>query len=223
MDLSRIHKAEIYKALLVDLTESLPYLNENTEQEHMFVSQDLANALIAAIHLENEDYNIAKTYYEKVINNRISISIDNSVYNDINNTEALFTLTYRENYNDANYDFSSFLKKGNFHPIYRNISIQLNYSETLLALNKASELLTVLNKVRAAGNMESLSQLPESPKYEIASLWSKFIGSDYGYFNTLIRLGIAVELLDIQPYELLYPIPIRELYVNQYMTQNPGY
>ena len=143
MDLSRIHKAEIYKALLVDLTESLPYLNENTEQEHMFVSQDLANALIAAIHLENE-------------------------------TEALFTRTYRENYNDANYDFSSFLKKGNFHPIYRNISIQLNYSETLLALNKTSELLTV-------------------------------------------------ELLDIQPYELLYPIPIRELHANQYMTQNPGY
>lgn len=132
-------------------------------------------------------------------------------------------IAYRENYNDANYDFSSFLKKGNFHPIYRNISIQLNYSETLLALNKTSELLTVLNKVRAAGNMESLSQLPESPKYEIASLCSKFIGSDYGYFNTLIRLGIAVELLDIQPYELLYPIPIRELHVNQYMTQNPGY
>ena len=93
----------------------------------------------------------------------------------------------------------------------------------MLALNKTSELLTVLNKVRAAGNMESLSQLPESPKYEIASLWSKFIGSDYGYFNTLIRLGIAVELLDIQPYELLYPIPIRELHVNQYMTQNPVY
>jgi len=71
--------------------------------------------------------------------------------------------------------------------------------------------------------MNPLQELPTNPKYEIAALWKKFIGSDYGYFALLKRLGIAVELLEIQSYQQLYPIPNTELVLNPNITQNPGY
>ena len=84
-------------------------------------------------------------------------------------------------------------------------------------------MLSVLNQIRISGNLNQLQELPSNPKYEIADMWKKFIGSDYGYFALLKRLGIAGELLDIQSYQQLYPIPLNELAFNPNMTQNPGY
>ena len=90
-------------------------------------------------------------------------------------------------------------------------------------MNRDLELLNVLNQIRVAGSMNPLQELPSNPKYEIADLWKQFIGQDYGYFALLKRLGIAVELLEIQSYQQLYPIPYQELDINPTMTQNPGY
>lgn len=224
MFVPRTDKTQIFNALLINLNESLPCLKEKPEHNQMFVSQDLANVLIAAIQLELKEYSAAETCFEKIINKRNKLSLDNTVYSDINNSEAIFTLAFPENEDYQPFQvFSQYLKKGNLHPIYRNTSIHLNYAETLLALNKTPELLTVLNKVRTEGNMQPLQESSLNPEYEIANLWKKFIGSDYGYFGLLKRLEIAVELLDIQSYQQLYPIPITELLLNPNISQNPGY
>jgi tetratricopeptide (TPR) repeat protein len=220
----RTDKVQIFNSLLIDLDESMPYLEEDTEHNQMFVSQDLAIALIAAIQLERKDYSTAATYFEKIINKGNKISLDNTVYSDINNNEALFTLLFSESEDYQPFQvFSQHLKKGNLHPIYRNTDVFLSYAEALVALNKTSESLSLLNKVRAADNMAPLQDFPLKPEHEIADLWKKFIGSDYGYFSLLKRLGIAVELLDIQSYHQLYPIPLTELMMNPNITQNPGY
>ena len=71
--------------------------------------------------------------------------------------------------------------------------------------------------------MNPLPELPAKPAYEIANLWKEFIGADYGYFDLLKRLGIAVELLQIMDYQQLYPIPIQEYNSNPNINQNPGY
>lgn len=222
MYVPRTNKDEILSALLTDLNESVPYLNEEAPHDQLLVSQDLANALIGTIYLERKDYNTAATYFERIIKKGNTPSVDNSVYSDLNNKEALFTLVYND-INQPSQVFSQYLKKGTLHPIYRNTGIFLNYAESLAAANRNSELLTVLNQIRVAGNMNPLQELPSKPEYEIADLWKKFIGADYGYFALLKRLGIAVELLGIESYQQLYPIPITELALNPNMTQNPGY
>lgn len=224
MFVPRTNKDEILNALLADLNESIPYLKEEADHDQPIVSQDLANALIGAIYLEQKNYNEAGSFFSKIIDQNQSLSLGNAVYTDVNNNEAIFTLCYSENENYQPFDiFSQFLKKGTLHPIYRNTGIYLNYAESLLATNRNSELLSLLNQLRVAGNMNPLQELPSNPKYEIADLWKKFIGPDYGYFALLKRLGIAVELLEIQSYQQLYPIPIQELALNPNMTQNPGY
>jgi len=224
MFVPRTNKDEILNALLADLNESIPYLKEEADHDQPIVSQDLANALIGAIYLEQKNYNEAGSFFSKIIDQNQSLSLGNAVYTDVNNNEAIFTLCYSENENYQPFDiFSQFLKKGTLHPIYRNTGIYLNYAESLLATNRNSELLSLLNQLRVAGNMNPLQELPSNPKYEIADLWKKFIGPDYGYFALLKRLGIAVELLEIQSYQQLYPIPNQEFSLNPNMTQNPGY
>src|SRR5690554_4073221 len=220
----RTNKDEVMNALLKEINESIPYLYEDPVHNQTIVSQDLANALVGLIHLEQKDYNGAASYFSKIIDETYTLSFENSIYSDINNKEAVFTLLFPE---DGNYQpsqiFSQYLKKGTLHPIYRNTSILFHYAETLNGLNRNLELLNVLNQIRVAGSMNPLQELPSNPKYEIADLWKQFIGQDYGYFALLKRLGIAVELLEIQSYQQLYPIPYQEFSLNPNMTQNPGY
>ena len=224
MYVPRTNKNEIFDALLVDLIESVPYLKEEPDHDQHIVSRDLANALIGAIYLEQKKYNEAVSFFTKIIDENQPLILGNTVYNDVNNNETIFTLLYSENENLQPFGiFSQYIKKGILHPIYRHTGILLNIAETLNGLNRNSELLNVLNQIRVAGNMNPLQELPTNPKYEIAALWKKYIGSDYGYFALLKRLGIAVELLEIQSYQQLYPIPYQELVMNPNMTQNPGY
>lgn len=224
MNVYRTNKDEVMNALLKDINESIPYLYQDPVHNQTIVSQDLANALVGLIHLEQMNYNGAASYFSKIIDDTYTISFENSIYSDIYNKEAVFTLLFPE---DGNYQpsqiFSQFLKKGTLHPIYRNTSILIHYAETLNGLNRDLELLNVLNQIRVAGSMNPLQELPSNPKYEIADLWKQFIGQDYGYFALLKRLGIAVELLEIQSFQQLYPIPYQEFSLNPNMTQNPGY
>ena len=39
----------------------------------------------------------------------------------------------------------------------------------------------------------------------------------------LVRLGIAADVMDIDPTQMLYPIPQSEIDVTPGLTQNPGY
>jgi len=135
----------------------------------------------------------------------------------------LFALLLSDEENQSFSVFNQYLKKGSLHPLYRNASILLNYAEALSVSNKKTEMLSVMNKIRTAAGMEPLQEAPLKPEQEIAGLWEKVIGADYGYFALLKRTGIAVEQLGIQDYQQLYPIPDSELQLNPKMTQNPWY
>lgn len=220
---ARTNTGEIFNALLADLNAAVPYLLEEPQHNQAIVSRDLANALIGTIYLEKKEYSAAVTSFEKIHNNSQTFSLANSVYTDINNTEALFALLLSDEENQSFSVFNQYLKKGSLHPLYRNASILLNYAEALSGSNKKTEMLSVMNKIRTAAGMEPLQEAPLKPELEIAGLREKVIGTDYGYFALLKRTGIAVELLKIQDYQKLYPIPTSEVELNPKMTQNPRY
>jgi len=215
-------KKEILSALLIDLKESVPYLGEQSVQNTLFVSKDLANALMGIILLEQKEYSEASAYFEKIIGNGNAPSVASTIYSDVNNKEALFSLLFMENYQPFQV-FDQYLRKGTLHPLHRKTGVFLHYAESLAAANRGSDLLSILNKIRVSGNKNPLPELPAKPAYEIANLWKEFIGADYGYFDLLKRLGLAVELLQIIDYQQLYPIPIQELQLNPNIRQNPGY
>ena len=58
---------------------------------------------------------------------------------------------------------------------------------------------------------------------KIAVIRNMLFEQTNGYFAYLKRSGLAKELLGLDDYQLLLPIPLSELNMNLYMTQNPGY
>lgn len=220
----RTLKNEIYSSIISDLNDVIPYLLNETDHNQLFVSTDLANAIIANVFLEQKNYTSAITYLDKIITNNKSISLDNDVYSDISNKESLFALLYNDNSTEQPFPlFRDYLKKGNLHPIIRYSGIVLNYAEALSNIGKTTEALNALNQVRIAKGLPSITEPIDNLKKEIATLWKSSFGTDYGYFALLKRLDLAVELLKIQDYQQLYPIPQNEVYVNPSMVQNPGY
>lgn len=223
MFVARTNTAEIFSALLADLNGAVPHLLEKTQHNQPVASQYLANALIGTIYLEKKEYSAALTSFRKILSEDLAFSLAGTVYTDIYNQEALFALLLSDE-SDQSFDvFKQYLKKGSLHPLFRNTTILLNYAEALSGADKKTEMLAAINKIRTAAGMESLQEAPLKPEYEIAGLWEKVIGADYGYFALLKRTGLAAELLKIQDYEQLYPIPMSELILNPNMTQNPGY
>jgi hypothetical protein len=58
---------------------------------------------------------------------------------------------------------------------------------------------------------------------DLANEWKKLPCTEYGYWAALKRNGIAQSITGCKDYELLMPIPERELECNPYLRPNPGY
>lgn len=223
---SRTSKEKIHQALLLDLEGSLSSLREMVDQSQVVLSRDFAYALMATIQLERGASHLteATTALKKIIDSgHFSVSTDNLIYNDIANKESLFSLLFK-NDGDSYYNlFTNNLKRGDLHPIFRYTGILLNYAEAMSKENKIPEILGAVNQIRTAKGLAVLQEPVENPAKEIAYLWSSVIATDYGYFALLKRLNLAVEMLNIEKYQQLYPIPAQEMNLNPNMTQNPGY
>lgn len=212
---------EIYSFILNDLT-ALDISSNGKIPAKYTTSQDLIDAVIGLTYLEKKDYKSASAYFEKIFERDADIYIGEDVYTNANHKEHLFRISF-DNDNTPSALFEEYIKRGEIHPIYRRTGAMLHYAEALLGDNRTADMIDVINKVRIAANMGELKSPLENPKKEIAALWLKAIGSDYGYFSLLKRLGLAVSELGINEYEQLYPIPRRELMVNPYLSQNPYY
>lgn len=223
---SRASKEKIHQALLQDLENSIPFLKEAVDQSQTVLSRDFAYALIATNQLERGagHFSEAAIALKKIIDNgRFDVSVGNTIYNDMTNKEALFSLICKDEEVSYYNPFSTHIKRGDLHPVYRYTGVLLNYAEAMYKENKRPEMLEAINQIRAAKGLALLQEPVQNPGKEIADLWSSVIASDYGYFALLKRLDLAVEILNIEKYQELYPIPTREVDTNTNMTQNPGY
>lgn len=126
---------------------------------------------------------------------------------------------------------------------YRNGSEEFNEDDTQLLLAEllltTQEKATALNSLLSVDygniqmgwigdyiyNREYLELLIDEAKGETESLverWKNY-SNQYGKWAALKRLGVAQSIASCSDYELLLPIPNRELMTNPYLRQNPGY
>ena len=106
-------------------------------------------------------------------------------------------------------------------------SPQYTYSDALLLLsecdyhigNSSNAMLYLNNVATAKGiNMDGLGVL------EGIEMVRKNAMKDYGgMFSFMKRSGIAKTELGLQDYQMLFPIPEKELMLDGYISQNPGY
>lgn len=124
-------------------------------------------------------------------------------------------------------------------PIYRYADCLLLLSECLVGQGRLGEALPYVNQVRTRAGLSAISDIND----EVIALERRheLAFENHRWFD-LIRTGKAIEVMtsygkyiktidkdlpdrtyQIKPEYLLYPIPYKELQLNEELTQNPGY
>ena len=124
-------------------------------------------------------------------------------------------------------------------PVYRYSDCLLLLAENLVAQGRASEALPYVNKVRDRAGLSAVSVIDErvvadERRHELAfenHRWYDLIRTGkaievmtaYGKYIKSIDPELAERTYQIKEEYLLYPIPYRELQLNDQLEQNPGY
>lgn len=196
--------SEIESQIIIDLNfaiDHLPHQSDSTK-----ISVDFAKLLLARVYFKQENYN-------KTIENLTTITIPTSG----NNIYSINTNTIEDYLQNS--VFNRFIKKDKL--------IFGTYSEVLLMLseaynqnNKPNLAIENLNKL----NLDT-SITGQKTKTELSDLifdqWSTTLPLDGNRFYILKKFNKAIDLLTIEPYQLILPIPENEISVNA--KQNPGY
>ena len=196
--------------------EALPMLEEKKndaftdENSILFVSKDVARVVLAYIYCNMNQYADALPLLEAVINNGYYSLVDSDKLEYVNNSECIFGF-----YGDT--------KSGeSCYPCLDYKDVLLTAAECqyhLGSTTKAEEYLNQLCSAKSFLAMDSSDILGT-----IASFRYKLQSVNYLGFVRRNSLGVsALGLKDAELYQLLWPIPQKEVDVNPNMTQNPGY
>ena len=214
--LPRSSEKDIFQALTSNLETAITKSDEKKNlfatsdlNDLLFVSKDVARIILANIHMYQGEYSKAKSLLAKVVSNN---------FYQLESTTS-YTPTSKE------------LILGLFKPDRSGntptaITPILTYTDVLLSLaeceahlgNEAAALNYLKMVTRAKGIAETsdvITGIKEARKIALTD--------QVGYFAFLKRNGLAKSELKLEDYQLLFPIPQREIDINPGMTQNPGY
>ncbi|MGE4332261.1 MAG: RagB/SusD family nutrient uptake outer membrane protein [Macellibacteroides sp.] len=203
--LPRTSEKDIFQALTSNLETAISKSDEKKNRfatsdlnDLLFVSKDVARIILANIHMYQSEYSKAKSLLAKVVSNN---------FYQLESTTS-YTPTSKE------------LILGLFNtPILTYTDVLLSLAECEAHLGNDAAALNYLKMVtRAKGIAETsdvITGIKEARKIALTD--------QVGYFAFLKRNGLAKSELKLEDYQLLFPIPQREIDINPGMTQNPGY
>ncbi|MEZ7947116.1 MAG: RagB/SusD family nutrient uptake outer membrane protein [Macellibacteroides fermentans] len=203
--LPRTSEKDIFHALTSNLETAISKSDEKKNRfatsdlnDLLFVSKDVARIILANIHMYQGEYPKAKSLLAKVVSNN---------FYQLESTTS-YTPTSKE------------LILGLFNtPILTYTDVLLSLAECEAHLGNDAAALNYLKMVtRAKGIAETtdvITGIKEARKIALTD--------QVGYFAFLKRNGLAKSELKLEDYQLLFPIPQREIDINPGITQNPGY
>ncbi|TWV15481.1 RagB/SusD family nutrient uptake outer membrane protein [Bacteroidaceae bacterium HV4-6-C5C] len=221
--ISRIPKEDILSDLKSRLKTAIENLDEKKNHSltdingMFFVSKDVARILLANIYMYEENWSSAKTLLAKVISNGYYGLDGTSDYEKTGNG-IIFGFSTEENTKSTK-SSSATIKTPSIMPIQSISDAYLLNAECEYHLGNTNDAKALLSKVTSAKGITVSSDILTGIKEARA----KELLYNAGYFAFLKRNGLATSESAIQSYELLFPIPRRELDLNPSMTQNPGY
>ena len=210
-DIPRTEVNTILTNLETKLKESINTLDnkKNTvvtnAEDFIFFSKDVPRILLANIYMYQNKYNEAKALLQNVVSNGYYQLESEKTYSS-SNKELIFGL-----FNDDN---------------NKSIMPVLTYSDVILSLSEceynlgnidlAKDLLDqVVDKKGITVSSDVLTGIKEARK--------DVISNNGGYFSFLKRNNLAISELELEKYQLLFPIPWHDVFVTSTITQNPGY
>ena len=169
-------------------------------------SVDLVNLVLAELFIAKGDYQTAKNYLIEIINSGHyslqSYTTRNGLENDY---EILFSLKGSET-------------EESIIRTYSDVLLLIAECENMLG-NVAASKSYITQVVQSKFLIIDQDNLPKA----IAQVRCALQNQTNGYFAYLKRNGLAQELLGLEDYQLLLPIPLSELAMNPSLIQNSGY
>lgn len=212
----RTSEREVLEGLVILLEDAMSDLEEKKNDSFsdansaLFVSKDVARVLLAYIYCNQNKYSQALPLLEKVISNGYySLVHSDRPAEFANNSECIL-------------GFKTDTRSGeSCHPCLDYKEVILNAAECHYYLGNLSQAEDYIDQVCKAKSITvDKSNLIES----IATVRRIIKSTNYLVFIRRNNLGKRVfGLSDSQTYQLLWPIPYKELMTNPSMTQNPGY
>jgi hypothetical protein len=211
IQLERSYKAAIQNYLIEYLQKTVnacadgKYSNEYKCADLIKLTKDVPYLALADVYMQQGNYADAFTYLNKVASSG-HYSLNNSLTFNTSNKEIIFGLT----------DSSDATK---VQPVYTLSDVYLKMAECKCHLGDETTAKTYVNKVVAAHDALSATSGTVIDRINAIRKQTRLPQ----YFAFLKRNNLAVTQLNLQNYQLLWPIPSDELMLNSACDQNPGY
>jgi tetratricopeptide (TPR) repeat protein len=225
-NIPRTSTEEIFGGLITNLTSVMDKLNDvkagyiDNADVIAIPPRDLARVILADIYLYQGKYADAKALLGDIVNgNRYSlVSIINNL--EMNCPEIIWSQPDNSGITRARANEATTVVLNNNCIVKTYADVLLSLAECESKLGNDTKAIEYLNQVKSAKGIETTSTevIPA-----ISEVRSKIQIDFGGYFAFLKRTGLAQSTLGLEEYQLLFPIPQREIDMNPAMTQNPGY
>lgn len=219
---SRTSKDKILSDIKSRLLNAMETLNEKRNQSlsdmngFFFMSKDVARILLANIYMYEGHWNLAKPLLSKVKSNGY-YPLDATDDYAKNGNGIIFA--FSPNINTKTTRSSNAIYTPSIIPIQSISDVYLSLAECEYHLGNSSDAKSLLSNVISAKGLS----LSADGLAGIKEARAKLLLYNAGYFAFLKRNGLAKSECGIQDYQLLFPIPMREMELNCTMSQNPGY
>ena len=221
-DPSRTSESSILQMLEEELVEAIRNLDEKkgvafatNANDALFVSKDVARILLAKVYMYQQKWAAASNLLQQVVDKNIYSMEKVPTKYTSENKDLILALKVGNESRDSRVNVDGSPEK--VVPIMTTTDVKLLYAECEIHLGnnaKASKYISEVGNINGISgtnvSVEGIKQLRTSLKLQ-------------DYFAFLKRNGLAIKELGLEKYQLLLPIPERELVMNPNMTQNPGY
>ena len=214
--LPRTKTADIFPSLETQLKAAIEYAEEKKNiafaedmNDALFLSKDVARILLADVYMYQGKYSDAEPLLQKVFDNGF-YAISSSFEPAPNSPDVILAIR-RQSGTKAAFEDS------NTTPIFTYTDVLLSLAECKQKTGDAEKAKKLCNIVERALNLTQTSGTINDIKECRRLLMLP------GYFAFLKRTGLAQSEIGLEDYQLLLPIPQREIDTNPKMTQNPGY
>lgn len=200
--------SEIETQIITDLKFAIKHLPNQWDSSTTKTPKDFAKLLLSRIYFKQKNY--TKTI--EILNTIAIPSSTTDIYTiDLNTLED----------NKATFVFNRFIKKDKLvFGTYIEATILLAASHNQ---NDNSSLAIENLKKLDSKNMIIESKTKNELNALIFEQWTTKLNLDGNRFYVLKSFNKAIKTLNIQPYQLILPIPENEILANLNTQQNPGY
>lgn len=190
------------------------------EEDYVIYSKDFPRMVLAKMYLYQKQYAKAQALLKDIVRDghyRLAASRNEAMQK--NSSEMIWGYTSPLLF-DPSSIYEAPLRLDDFLPFATYTEVLLSLAECEYHAGNMSKALSYLKEVtQKRGLTVDLS----NPLTALKEVWASELKGTGTYFAFLKRNDLAQSELGLEPYQLIFPIPQREVDLNGEISQNPGY